>query len=81
MYRRNIRPGPAGLAARLADATIGAQKRAATAPQGTIALTDAAWYAQTASGPDPDTGAITITRTRAGSLTDLAARVAALENK
>lgn len=79
MYRRNIRPTPAGLAARLTDATIGAQKRAATAPQGTIAVTDATWYTQETSASED--GTITITRTWAGSLTDLAARVAALEGR
>lgn len=79
MYRRNIRPTPAQLASRLTDAAIGAQRRAATAPQGTIAVTDATWYTQeTSTGED---GTITITRSRAGSLTDLAARVAALENR
>lgn len=79
MYRRNIRPTPDGLAAALVDATIGARLRDATASQGTIAVTDATWYTQTAAtGED---GTITVTRARAGSLTDLAARVAALEAK
>lgn len=78
MHRRDIRPGPAGLAARLVDASVGAQKRGASAPRGTIAVTDVAWYIQEAGQPDPDTGAITITCHRAGSLTDLAARVTRL---
>lgn len=78
MHRRDIRPGPADLAARLVDATVGAQKRGASAPRGTVAVTDVIWYTQEAGQPDPDTGAITITRHRAGSLTDLAARVTRL---
>lgn len=78
MHRRDIRPGPAGLAARLVDASVGAQKRGASAPRGTVAVTDVAWYTQESGQPDPDTGAITVTRHRAGSLTDLAARVTRL---
>lgn len=78
MHRRDIRPSPETLAARLVDATVGARRAATTAPQGTIAVTDVTWYTQEAGQPDPDTGAITITRTRAGSLTDLATRVARL---
>ena len=78
MHRRDIRPAPAALAARLVDASVGAQKRGAAAPRGTVAVTDVTWYAQEAGQPDPDTGAITITRHRAGSLTDLAARVTRL---